>query len=69
MSGRAQPLNGADSAEAYVLRRYRVVMEDDDGGRRDVTISAALGPRDAKGQARDLFPYESPVHVEELVLP
>jgi hypothetical protein len=61
-----RPEHGADSAEDYVLRRYRVVMENDDGGRHNVTIQAALGPRDAKEQARELFPYESPLIAEEV---
>ncbi|MDP9145936.1 MAG: hypothetical protein M3N43_14805 [Actinomycetota bacterium] len=61
-----RPLHGADSAEAYVLRRFRVVMEDDAGGRHNVIIPAALGIHDAQAQARHRFPYESPVHVEEV---
>ncbi len=55
---RHQPLNGADSAEAYVLRPYSVFLVDrfDDHDRRSVRIPAALGPNDAKSQARELHP-------------
>lgn len=64
----SRPLHGADSAEAWQPRRFRVVMEDDDGGRHNVIIPAAIGPRDAMSQARDLYPYDSALTAEEAEL-
>ncbi len=60
----ARPLNGADSADAWQPRPFRVVMEDDDQGRHNVIIRAAVGPRDALNQARELHPYDSPLTAE-----
>jgi hypothetical protein len=67
MSSRHQPLNGADSGE-YVLRRFRVTMADDDldGFGFDVRITAALGPADARNQARDRYPTCGVLKVEEV---
>ena len=63
---RHQPLNGVDSPEALEPRSYRVVMGDDNDGKHTVIISAAIGPRDAKEQACSLFPYDTPLSVEEV---
>jgi hypothetical protein len=52
MSGRARPLNGADSADAYVLHPYRVTLDCWDGGRTTVTVNA-LGKHDAGNLARE----------------
>lgn len=38
-----------------------VVMQDDDGGRYDVRVPAAIGRRDAFNQARHDHPDDSPV--------
>lgn len=67
MSGRHQPIAGADSADAWNPRPFRVVMQDDDGIRHNVIIPAAIGPRDAESQARDRFPYDVPLKAEEVV--
>jgi len=64
MSGRHQPLNGADSD--YSLHRYRVLMEGDDEGRIWVTVAAAMGPRDAQNQAREDHPEWTPIKAEVL---
>jgi hypothetical protein len=52
MSGRAQPLNGADSADAYVLSPFRVTLDCWDGGRTVVVVNA-LGKHDAYNLARE----------------
>ena len=64
MSSRHQPTNGADSE--WQPRPFRVLMEDDDGGRHNVIIRAAIGPRDAMGQARDRHPYDSALRAVEV---
>jgi hypothetical protein len=58
MSGRHQPLHGADSAEAWVPRPFLVLMEHryEEGERIKVRVPAAIGPRDAKQQAAELRP-------------
>jgi len=66
MSGRHQPEHGADSAEAWVPRPFLVLMEhrwNDD--RIKVRVAAAIGPRDAKAQARDLRPEYVPLQAED----
>jgi len=65
MSSRHQPTAGADSA--YELHAYLVIVRDDAGDRIKVRIPAALGPNDARGQARELHPYYEPIHCERLV--
>lgn len=60
-----RPLHGADSAEAWNPTPWVVLMEDDDGDRINVRIAAAIGRRDAYGQARDLHPYYTPLRAEE----
>jgi hypothetical protein len=64
---RHRPLHGADSAEAYVLKPYRVLMCDrfDEDDRQWVTIEAALGRHDAFNQAREKRPELSPLMAEE----
>ena len=60
-------LNGADSE--YVLRPYVVWMgADEDEAKIKVRVSAAIGPRDAMGQARDTHPDWTPLGAEEVVL-
>lgn len=56
MSGRHQPLAGADSAEAWNPRPFVVVMEDEDEFRINVRVPAAIGRHDAMNQARDMRP-------------
>jgi hypothetical protein len=65
MSGRHQPTAGADSAEAWQPRPFVVVMEDYDEDRINVRIPAAIGPRDAENQARDLRPGYMVLGVKE----
>jgi hypothetical protein len=61
VSSRHQPVNGADSAEAYVLKPFRVLLEEEMGSRFFVKVNA-LGPHDAEHQAcekaRDLGYYD-----------
>ena len=64
MSGRFQPTAGADSD--YQLHPYMVVLRDDDGDRITVRVTA-MGPNDARGQARDLHPGYDPIHTVRLV--
>lgn len=66
MSGRFQPEHGADSAEAWNPTSYRVLIESvwEPGDRRWVTIPAAIGPNDARSQARDAFPGWIPLREE-----
>jgi hypothetical protein len=65
VSGRAQPEHGADSAEAYVLKPFLVLMRDPDGGRHEVRIRKALGPNDARSQARHQMPDCDPIRTIE----
>lgn len=66
MSSRHQPLNGADSeiyvgemgeTSEYLYKPFRVLVEDNDGGRVSVTVTA-MGRNDARNlafeKARDL---------------
>jgi len=67
VSGRHQPIAGADSSDSYELHPYLVIVRSDDGDRIKVRIPAALGPNDARGQARDLHEGYEPIHCERLV--
>lgn len=65
MSGRHQPEHGADSPESYILRPYRLYLVNLYEDRRKwVTVPAAMGPNDAKGQARYEYPEWAAVKVE-----
>lgn len=46
-----RPLHGADSAEAWNPRLYRVQLRDTEGPFWWVTVTA-IGPNDARSQAR-----------------
>jgi hypothetical protein len=47
-----RPLHGADSAEAYVLKPFRVLIEEEMGDRIWFTVSA-IGRHDAEHQAKE----------------
>lgn len=66
---RHRPLHGADSAEAWNPRAWKVVMQDqwEPTIRFDVRIPKAIGKNDAAGQARDKYPSCSVLAVEEVV--
>ena len=49
-------------------RRFRVLLEDEDGGRRNVIIRAAIGRMDALNQAREEFPDDYALTAEEASL-
>ena len=49
-------------------RRFRVLLEDEAGGRRNVIIRAAIGRMDAMNQARDQFPDDYALTAEEASL-
>ena len=68
MSGRHQPVNGADSAEAWTPRPWNVLMCDryDEDFRFMVRVDAAIGRNDAMNQARDIHPEGSPLRAEEV---
>ena len=63
-----RPLNGADSADGWNPRRFRVLLEDEEGGRRNVIIRSAIGRMDAMNQARDQFPDDYALTAEEASL-
>ena len=67
MSGRHQPVNGADSPEART-GPYVVDMRNrwDDDDRIAVRIPLAWGPRDAKNLAEDLHPEYLGAYVREV---
>lgn len=56
-----RPENGADSE--YTLRPYRVLLCDryEPEIRFEARIPAAMGPNDAKNQARLMYPGASPL--------
>jgi hypothetical protein len=57
MSGRHQPENGADSAQAladYALHPYRVLITEQVGDRCWIVVTAAMGKNDARNQALDV---------------
>lgn len=64
----SRPLNGADSADGWQPRRFRVLMEEEDGGRYHLTIPRALGRHDALNQAHDQFPDDYALTAEEASL-
>jgi len=68
MSSRHQPAHGADSAEAWTPRAWDVLMCDryDEDFRFMVRVDAAIGPRDAMNQAREIHPEGSPLRAEEV---
>jgi hypothetical protein len=49
---RHRPAHGADSAEAYVLRPFRVLIEEEMGDRLWFTVNA-IGRHDAEHQAKE----------------
>ena len=55
-SRHAEP--GAGHPDNYELRAYRALVRDEDGPSWWVTVPKALGPNDAKNQAREAA-YES----------
>jgi hypothetical protein len=52
MSSRHQPVAGADSAEAYVLKPFRVLIEEEMGDRIWFNVNA-IGRHDAEHQAKE----------------
>jgi len=68
MSGRHQPLTGADSAEAWLPTEWRVTLCDrwEPDIRFDVRIPAAIGRHDALSQARDKYPDCSALDAREV---
>ena len=73
MAGRFRSEHGADSActacQSSTPHAFRVKMWADDGGPFDLLVPAAIGPADARSQARytadEAGHYEaSPVRVE-----
>jgi hypothetical protein len=68
MAGRARPLNGSDSTEAWAPRPFRVLVCDryDEDDRRWITVPLAVGPHDASSQVRLEHPGVSVLHAEEV---
>ena len=65
------PLNGAGSSYVdpeWQPKAYRVTMADPDLGdfRFDVRVAAALGPNDAKRQAKERWPLCAVLMVREV---
>ena len=54
---------GADSPESYVLKPYKVEVCDryDPDMKWTVYVPKALGPNDARNQAKELHPNASPL--------
>lgn len=68
MSGRFRPLSGADSADAWQPRPFRVLVCDryDQDDRRWIKVPAAIGLHDAFSQVRTDYPAVSVLTAEEV---